>query len=241
MSIREDVILTKRMTNPYLEHPSEEALERFLLNRSEEAEVEILETHVLACESCIIRLETLESDLATLKTALVAVQEERIQKELNPSQSSWKNWFTLPRLSWAGAACAALAVGLVVVPQSVHKLQLSSANSASIAEGDLSACRGDGADADLATCRGAETATLPEGRPLNLRVDTTDIPQGAVDIQVVNGNGLEIWKGQTTVSNERAQVKLPEISQAGPYFLRFYAPNAGSEHELLREFRFEVK
>ena len=127
------------------------------------------------------------------------------------------------------------------MPPSVHKLQLNSANSASVAEGDLSACRGDGADADLATCRGAETATLPEGRPLNLRVDTTDIPQGAVDVQVVNGNGGEIWKGKTTVSNERAQVKLPEISQPGPYFLRFYAPSVGAEHELLREFRFEVK
>ena len=71
MVIREDENLTQRMTNPYLEHPSEEALERFLLNRSEESEVEILETHVLACESCITRLETLESDLITLKTALV--------------------------------------------------------------------------------------------------------------------------------------------------------------------------
>ncbi|HEX4168951.1 MAG TPA: hypothetical protein VHZ55_26095 [Bryobacteraceae bacterium] len=230
------------MTNAYCEHPSEEALERFLLHRSEDQEVEVLETHILACESCITRLETMETELATLKTALVSSEEERIQKELNPAASSWKSWFTIPRLSWGAAACAALAIGLVSVPHTIHKSQLSSPGGAVVAEGDLSACRSaDGADTDLSTCRGAETATLPEGRPLSLRIDTTDIPEGSVDVQVVNGGGSEIWHGQTTVTKERAQLKLPQISHAGPYFLRFYAPSANAEHELLREYRFEVK
>ncbi len=231
------------MTNPYLEHPNEEALERFLLQRSEENELEVLETHILACETCITRLETLELQITDLKAALVTAEEQRIQKELNPARSSWKSWFTVPTLSWAGAACAALAVGLAVIPHyTQHNLQLSSAKSGEVAEGDLSACRGaDGADTSLATCRGTETAILPEGRPLDLRLDTTDIPQGPVDVQVVNGAGADVWQGQTTVSNERAEVRLPEISQPGTYFLRFYAPSASAEHELLREFRFEVK
>ena len=108
-----------------------------------------------------------------------------------------------------------------------------------MATGDLSTCRD--ADSTLATCRGTESAVLPEGRPLDLKLDTTDIPPGPVDVQVVNGSGTEIWQGQTDVSKERAEVKLPQISQAGPYFLRFYAPSASTERELLREFRFEVK
>ena len=231
------------MTKPYLDHPNEEALERFLLQRSDENELEVLETHILACEVCITRLETLELQITNLKAALVTAEEQRIQKELHSARSSWKSWFRVPSLSWAGAACAALAVGLAVVPHyTQHNLQLSTVKSNEVAEGDLSACRGaDSSDASLATCRGMETATLPQRRPLDLRLDTTDIPQGPVDVQVVNGAGADVWQGQTTVSNERAEVRLPEISQPGTYFLRFYAPSASAEHELLREFRFEVK
>jgi hypothetical protein len=43
------------------------------------------------------------------------------------------------------------------------------------------------------------------------------------------------------VQNQRARVSLPQFSEAGPYFLRLYAAGAGSERELLREYRFEVK
>ncbi|MDQ2841816.1 MAG: hypothetical protein M3Y72_12415 [Acidobacteriota bacterium] len=227
------------MTNPNLEHPTEEALERYLLQRTDEQELESLETHVLACESCITRLEILEPEIATLKITLVDYEEARIQNELNPSRSSWKDWFTIPRLSWAGAAVAALGIGLTVVPHSMQRL--SSAHSVQVAEGDLAGCQPNGTDMTLTACRGTETATLPGGHPLHLRLDATDIQQGHVDVQVVNGTGNQVWQGQTTVSNERAEVNMPEISQPGSYFLRFYAPSANSERELLREFRFEVK
>ena len=228
------------MTNPNLEHPTEEALERYLLERTNEQELESLETHILACESCITRLETLEPEIVSLKSALVDFEEARIQNELNPSRSSWKNWFTIPTLSWAGAAAAALGIGLAVVPHSMQRL--SSAPSVQVAEGDLAGCHdSNGTDMTLSACRGTETTTLPGGHPLHLRLDAADIQQHKVDVQVVNGTGSEIWQGQTTVSNERAEIDMPQISKPGSYFLRFYAPSANSERELLREFRFEVK
>ncbi len=230
------------MTNSYLEHPTEEALERFLLNRSEDSESEIVETHILACEACVTRLESLELHITDLKAALVQFEEARINKELTPARSSWKSWLTLPTLSWAGAACAAFLIGVTVMPHAMHRTQLASFSESGAAAGDLSACRGsDGTDATLATCRGAGTLSFPESRPLNLRVDTSDLPHGPVDIQLVNGEGTEVWQGQAAIKNDRAELKLPKISQSGAYFLRFYAPSAGAEHELLREFRFEVK
>ena len=58
----------------YLEHPTEEALERFLLHQSQEAEIEIVETHILACESCVERLEVLETHIAATKIALAELQ-----------------------------------------------------------------------------------------------------------------------------------------------------------------------
>ena len=81
---------------------------------------------------------------------------------------------------------------------------------------------------------------LPEGRPLDLRMDTADIPQGPVDVEVVDAAGAHVWNGHALVSSEKADVKLPEIRKAGTYFLRFY-PTGSKEHELLREFRFEVQ
>jgi hypothetical protein len=221
------------MTNPNLAHPNEEALERFLLRRSDDQELELVETHILACEDCITRLEALETQLVDLKTALVAARDEQLQQQFAQRPSFWGKWLTFRHVSWAGAACAALAVAFVVTPGVRHP------NSIPVTERSLSACAA--SDANLASCRGVETAALPAGTPLSLRLDTTDIPAGPVDAQIVNGNGREIWQGQTAVQNQRAELKLPRIGEPGPYFLRLYAPSASSEHELLREYRFEVK
>ena len=205
------------MTNQYLEHPTEETLERFLLHKSQDEELEVLETHILACESCITRLETLEAELTTMKEALAVFETERIQKELSPARASWKSWFTLPRLSMAGGAVAALAIGVSFIPQSMPQ------------------------SFDLSAARGSETVTMPEGRPLDLHMETTDLPAGPADVEVVDANGNQIWSSQTVVGSEKAEVKVPKISQAGTYFLRFYTPAGSSQHDLLREFRFEVK
>jgi hypothetical protein len=228
------------MTNAYLKHPDDEALERFLLRHSDDQELEILETHILACDTCITRLEALELQIADMKAALSASEEKRIQNELDTARAPRKNWFGLPTLSWAGAAaCGVLALGLTVIPHVLRKSQPASNGSSPVT--DFALCSGSDRDVNLATCRGSESATLPGNHPLNLRVATTDIPQGPVDVQVVNGSGDEVWQGQTTVKEERAEVRLPPLSASGPYFLRFYARSAGTERELLREFRFEVK
>jgi|SRR5579884_466188 len=222
------------MTNPYLSHPDEEALERFLLRRSDERELEIVETHILACDGCVARLEKLESQLADLKLAFEAAREQELEAALHPKTSFWQKWLTVPRLSWAAGACAALAVALVVVPGTLHF-----GKDAQIAEESVSACAA--SDVNLASCRGNEAAVFPANRPMVVNIDTTDIAAGPVDAQVVDASGRELWHGQTTVQNQRARVTLPKFSEAGPYFLRLYAPGAATEHELLREYRFEVK
>lgn len=63
----------------HLEHPDEEALERFLLNMSPDEEREILETHVLACESCLDQLDALEIDIAATRLALSKLEEHSVQ------------------------------------------------------------------------------------------------------------------------------------------------------------------
>lgn len=216
------------MTDPYLDHPNEEALERFLRNEAQESELEIIETHILACESCVTRLEALELDLAAVKVACRALQTERIQKEAARSRS-WRDWFTLPALSWAGAA-AVLALGITVVPQFLPR------------DVNLTATRGLETGMTLSPCGTLEAAVVPEGRPLDLHLKADDLPEGRVNLEIVNGVGKRVWQGAGIIKQQRANVVVPRITTAGAYFLRLYNPaQTGSEPDVLREFRFEVR
>ena len=79
------------MSDSYRDHPNEEALERFLLNTSPEEELEILESHILACGECVGLLKTLENEIAATRLALRQLLEvERILKSPARSQSRWK-------------------------------------------------------------------------------------------------------------------------------------------------------
>jgi hypothetical protein len=230
------------MTNQFLEHPNETTLERFLLQQSASAELEAVETHILVCESCITRLEALEISLATLQSALLAFETERIQKERHASRTTtiWNKWFTMPTLSWAGATCAALALGLAVVPSELQQSISVERTVTHFAEGALSACNTSTASL-LSACRGFEAAILPSDRPMRLRVDTTDLTPGPIQVQLVSSIGKEVWRGTTTVRNEQAKVELPQIAKAGVYFLRLYTQIAIADEGLLREFRFEIQ
>ena len=216
------------MTDPYLDHPNEEALERFLRNEAQESELEIIETHILACESCVTRLEALEIDLAAVKIACRELQTERIQKEAARSRS-WRDWFTLPALSWAGAA-AVLALGISAVPQFLPR------------DVNLTASRGLETGMTLSPCGTLEAAVVPEGRPLDLHLKADDLPEGRVNLEIVNGLGKRVWQGAGVIRQQQANVVVPRITTAGAYFLRLYNPaRAGSDPDVLREFRFEVR
>ena len=216
------------MTDPYLDHPNEEALERFLRNEAQESELEIIETHILACESCVTRLEALEIDLAAVKIACRELQTERIPKEAARSRS-WRDWFTLPALSWAGAA-AVLALGISAVPQFLPR------------DVNLTASRGLETGMTLSPCGTLEAAVVPEGRPLDLHLKADDLPEGRVNLEIVNGLGKRVWQGAGVIRQQQANVVVPRITTAGAYFLRLYNPaRAGSDPDVLREFRFEVR
>jgi hypothetical protein len=216
------------MTDPYLDHPNEEALERFLRNEAQETELETIETHILACESCVTRLEALEIELAAVKVACRELQTERIQKEAARSRS-WRDWFTLPALSWAGAA-AVLAIGITTIPQFLPR------------DVNLTASRGLETGMTLSPCGTLEAAVVPEGRPLDLHLKADDLPEGRVNLEIVNGLGKRVWQGAGVIRQQQANVVVPRITTAGAYFLRLYNPaQTGSEPDVLREFRFEVR
>jgi hypothetical protein len=201
------------MNGPYRDHPNEDALERFLLNQSEEEELEIVETHILACESCVTRLETLELNIAATKLALQNIQAEQAAKlaQPTPSRSNWFGWLTVPRLSFAGsglAACA-LAFTFISVPR----------------------------DVDVLANRGTETTMVSEWLPLDLHLDARDLPSGPVNIEIVDANGGKIWQGKSTVQNEKLEVKSSRLTSAGSYLIHVSSPSG----ELLREYSIQAK
>jgi hypothetical protein len=212
------------MQNSYLQHPTEETLERFLLHQSPEDELEVVETHILACDTCVARLEDLEIQITTMKTALGELQLQQAAAATAGAQSrSWKSWFTVPHIAWAGAAAAALAAVLTITPQIAHRSAPA-------------------VDVNLTAYRGLETLAVPERRSLHVHLNAADLPTGAVIVQLVDYSGAEVWRTAATVTQDRVNVSAPKISHPGPYFFRLYAaaPN-GQQGELLREFSFQAK
>jgi hypothetical protein len=199
---------------PYRDHPSEEALERFLLHQSRDDELEIVETHILACELCVTQLETLELQIAATKIALRDLVTASTGKRSSP-RSNWTGWFTVPRLSWATAA-AVVAFGAIAfsIPR----------------------------DVTVATYRGSETPIVSEWHPLRLHLNAADLPEGPVTVELVDRTGSTVWKGLSVIQHDEVSVTIPRIKQAGPHFLRLYAPvENDAQSELLREFALQVK
>jgi anti-sigma factor RsiW len=107
------------METTYLEHPTEEVLERFLLNQASQQENEVVETHFMGCASCAQRLEKLEIELTVLRSALQSFENERREKQAAKAARAhlWQSWFTVRKLSLTGAgAFAAVSFGTFLLP-----------------------------------------------------------------------------------------------------------------------------
>src|SRR5206468_5421270 len=95
---------TPNNMQPQLDHPTDEALEQFLTNRLEESEVESIETHVLACDSCVTHLEDLEIHLEAIKMALSQLEIQNVAKNYAaPARNRRWAWPRLPSFSLAAA------------------------------------------------------------------------------------------------------------------------------------------
>jgi hypothetical protein len=211
---KQEEFISCNMRLSSLDHPSRDVLERFALSRCSEEELETVETHILACESCVCALETLEVEMAAMKLALEQIAAEQPQiSSAAEAKPSWRSWFTFPTLSWATAGLAACALCLFAfLPVSV----------------ELKAERGTHGH-----------SVVPEWRQVRLTLLDEGLAPGLLRAEVVNQSGASVWTGTANSANGVATVHLPRMRDAGLYYARLYA--AGPEHDLLGEFRFEVK
>ena len=200
-----------------LQHPTEETLERFVMHRMRDEELETVESHVLACDSCVSRLEFLELQVAATKVALADLHKEQVAKNFAHEKKFGWNWLKISGVSMAGVTAAAVLT-VVNMPgfQTVER--------------------------DLSAFRGSETIQLPANHPLFLHLDGKDLAAAPVSIEVVTAEGNEVWKGQSVVSHEKVDAHLPKLSEKGAYLLRLYAVNNQNvQGELVKEFALQVK
>src|SRR5581483_6267260 len=101
---RSDNCCMPRINNRCLGHPREEALERFLLFQCKGEELGNIETHIVACDLCVTRLESLETQIAIVRLGLGDFVHDCKGKEL-PRERRWRN-----RLQMFASAAAAIAV-----------------------------------------------------------------------------------------------------------------------------------
>src|ERR1700761_8098233 len=102
-------------------HPSEDLLEKFARNRCSDQEVELVETHVLACSVCVTKLEDLDNFLAAFRPGY--------QEFLRSRSRTTRPLFNL-RWAYALAAVAVLGIGVSVMPHQFHSGSFSAAPAA---------------------------------------------------------------------------------------------------------------
>jgi hypothetical protein len=80
---------------------------------------------------------------------------------------------------------------------------------------------------------------VPEWRNAHLTLHDEGLPVGTLQAEVVSGTGSLVWSGAAAGTQGHAKLDLPRMTQPGTYFARLYT--SGADHDLLAEFRFEVK
>ena len=203
------------MRHSIFEHPAVELLERFALNTCSEQELEVVETHIMACDSCVCALESLELEIAATKLALQHISEREAAAEAQPKHAieGWRNWFTIPRLSWAGAGLAACAFCLFTFIPATVQTQSE---------------------------RGSGTATIvPKWRSTKITLVDAGLPESVVRAELVDENGSTLWSSEAKSIDGKVRLTLPRMTHSGRYYARLYSN--GPEHDLLGEFPLEVQ
>ncbi len=194
-------------------HATDEALERYSMDRLAGPELAEFEEHLLLCRVCQDRLAVEDN----------VKQRVRDGAELLLRPSTAVQW-RLPVLAWSSGL---VAVGLLVFAGSqLPSLHRPTAQPAVML---------------LQTTRGTENLTLaaaPAGRPLTLVLDLTDLQQfSAYTLEIVDAGGHPVFQSSGSPQNNRVQGTLAHGLAAGFYFVRAYSP----ARELLREYALTVR
>ncbi len=193
-------------------HMNDEQIENYSMGRIAEEECERCEEHLLICESCQNRVTEMDEYILAIAAAGSELRRQ-------PRRPKWTALFS-PR--WAPMlATAAVAILLALGIRLADRGMAPTAISIS-----LEATRGAGI-----------AARIPAGRPIELGVDLSGLPQQpAYRLSVVDQSGRERWTGTVEAHDTRGTAAISRLDP-GVYFVRVY----GASATLLREYGFEVR
>jgi hypothetical protein len=204
-----------------LAHPTEEMFERLLVRKAEGTELEAVEYHILACDICLVRMQNLDHQITATNLALRTITRKQAARAAAKGRVMELNRLKRPILSLA-VVSAIFYAGL-----SFHRQRFQENVS--------------NAKVSLSAYRDSKHAVLSQ-TPVQVTLDAADLPEGRVLVQIVDSSGSEVWRGDSTVFREQAEISLPRISRSGSYLLRLYAPASRARtSQILREFVFDVK
>jgi hypothetical protein len=181
-------------------HPGEDAFENYAFDRLSESDSAIFEEHLLACERCQEKFAQVDDYVRLMKVATATYVREKGEP---PPRTSGRR----RGLHWNVAAAA------LVLVTCLAGLLTSRSPSGQPAIVALDSYRG-------------EASQAPAGRPLDLKIDLTDVrPAHSYRAEVVDAAGRRIWFGGTPA-------RIANGLAPGTYWVRLSTDN----DELLREF-----
>lgn len=201
-------------------------VEDFLFQRLSGVTREVVEEHLLCCQTCLRRVEEEQQFASAVRTAGRRLENEEMDRALGLRRSGFRQrleeWLRGSVPIWASAAALGAILLIVALPWT-----------------------GAGPSQEIAlnTVRGAETAgAVParSGGTITLRVDLTElVPQTSYQLDLVDSQRrLRASTELKPVQGQLVWGPLPALP-VGQYWIRL--SGAATERELLREYGLAVR
>jgi hypothetical protein len=201
-------------------HPTEELLEEYIFGRVREPALGVLEEHLLACDSCQVKLADLDEDVRWMKANLASFESFPKRHRDNVFAALHVS----PGFSWTGIllVCVLLvAVFSITVPWRSQRSVTPTVQ--------------------LTAWRGGEDGTFasgPAARPVDFSIDTTSLPPAlGYRLELVDQAGRILWAGAAQQTGTKLSVHFARGAASGVYWVRLY----GSGDQLLREFGLRLQ
>ena len=187
------------------------------MEKLEGSALETFEEHLLICAHCQDRVMDTDSFVRGMKAALAHGAVETTQKEVTRKEPwSWARFFQIPVPVWATGAVAVAGISGVFLTYNF---------TAQIPPLAL---------ALTATRSGTMTVAKVAG-PLDLDLDARDLaPSGKYHVQIVNGDGTEVWSSGSEAHNGHVHALVNERLSPGQYYVRIADPTGAQREFALR-------
>ncbi len=185
-------------------HESDDQLELYALDRLADDAVERVEEHLIACDSCRVRLEDVGVFAHTMRQTLRTLPVLK-----TPRRAGWFAGWQL-RFAFTGAVAFALVLAFFATRNAKTTLP-------PLASITLTAMRG-------------ATAVVPPARQFDLQL--ADAASGKLrNVEVVDSAGKAVWSGTSDGSGTTAHVRITRELPSGTYFVRLSGAGGELLHE----------